>query len=90
MEESMPVRRLVKIYTAPSAFEATLIRRTLESEGIDCLIPGEDMHSSPTTGSEENAIFVREDERDRALELLQRAWDFFEGSGEGSDVLEDD
>jgi hypothetical protein len=90
MDEGGPVRRLVKIYEAPSAFEAALIRRTLAGEGIECMIPGEDMHASPAAGSEENAIFVREEERDRALRLLQRAWEFFEGSGGGENVLEDD
>jgi hypothetical protein len=68
---------MVRIYEAGSVFEASLIRRTLAAEGIDCLIPGEELDAPVPTQAGENAIFVPESERDRALGLLERAWSFY-------------
>lgn len=78
-------RELVKIYDAGSVFEASLIRKTLAGEGIRCLIPGEDMDEAPGSGFEENAIFVPMEERDRALRLLRKAWEFFDAPGGGEE-----
>jgi len=78
MSASGPARSMIKIYEAGTVFEAALIRRTLEAEGVACLIPGEDLQDTTLSGSEENAIFVLEEDRDRALALLQKAWAFFD------------
>ena len=69
---------LVKIYTARNAFESSLIRKVLAEEGIRVLIPAEEFDDATAAGLEPDAIFVPADERDRALRLLQRAWDFFD------------
>jgi hypothetical protein len=84
MEEGAP-REYVKIYEAPTVLEAALIRSTLEQEGVPCLIPGEDMEAGPIGGFSENAIFVPVAERDRALQLLRKAWEFFEDPNESND-----
>jgi hypothetical protein len=87
MKEGAP-REYVKIYEAPTVFEASLIRRTLEQDGVSCLIPGEDMDVAQIGGFSENAIFVPVADRDRALQLLKKAWDFYEKpeKGEGNGV----
>ena len=73
-----PLRRLVRIATAGSVFEAALIRRGLEAAGIPCLIPGEDLDPASGAGLEENAILVPVEKRDAALDVLVKVWAFFE------------
>jgi hypothetical protein len=76
---------MVKIYTARSVLEASMIRRALESHGLECLIPGEDFDAAPGNGLEENAIFVPAGERDRAIGLLKETWEFFDSSYDSND-----
>ena len=69
---------LVKIYTARNALESSLIRRVLVEEGIRVLIPAEEFDDVAGAGLEPEAIFVPEVDRDRALQLLPKAWEFFD------------
>jgi len=75
--EHMP-RDLVKIYVAQNVLEASMIRARLAREGIECLIPGEDLRTGEDSLLEENAILVSEEQRDRALRLMEEVWSFFE------------
>lgn len=75
--EHMP-RDLVKIYVARNVLEASMIRGRLAREGIECLIPGEDLRTEEDSLLEENAILVSEDQRDHALRLMEEVWSFFE------------
>lgn len=76
---------LVKIYTARNALESSLIRKVLAEEGVRVLIPAEEFDDATAAGLEPEAIFVPADERDRALRLLKKAWEFFEGGDDDSD-----
>ncbi len=69
---------LIKIYTARNTFESSLVRKVLSEEGIRVLIPAEEFEEMIGPGVEPEAIFVPEVDRDRAIQLLQKVWDFFD------------
>jgi hypothetical protein len=75
---------LVKIYTARNALESSLIRKVLTAEGIRVLIPAEEFDDVVGAGLEPEAIFVPVIDRDRALQLLSKAWEFFDSEGKAS------
>lgn len=79
---------LVRIYTARNTLESSLIRRVLTGEGIRVLIPGEEFDQVEQAGLDPEAIFVPVADRDRAMRLLEKAWDFFD-SGEEDDTEAD-
>jgi hypothetical protein len=68
---------LVKIYTARNTLESSLIRNVLAGAGIRVMIPAEEFDDVAGAGLEPEAIFVPVDERDRALRLLKKAWEFY-------------
>ncbi|MFO7769098.1 MAG: DUF2007 domain-containing protein [bacterium] len=80
-----PSRDLVEIYVAESVLEASMIRSRLAEEGIECLIPGEDLESFEGGPLKENAILVPEGQRDEALRLLEEVWTFFESTAEDAE-----
>ncbi len=69
---------LVKIYTARNTLESSLIRKVLVEAGIRVLIPAEDFNELTGSDLEPEAIFVPETDRDQALRLLEKAWEFFD------------
>ena len=73
---------LVKIYTARNTLESSLIRRVLVEAGIRVLIPAEEFDEVTGSGLEPEAIFVPEADRDQAMRLLEKAWEFFDPEDE--------
>ncbi len=67
----------VRIYDARSTLEAELIRKVLSAHEVPVLIPGDDLDSPGEAGLAAESIFVPIALRDRALALLQEAWNFF-------------
>ncbi len=76
---------LTKIYTARNTLESSLIRKVLSEEGIRVLIPAEEFNEVVGSGIEPEAIFVPEADRDRAIQLLQKVWDFLDPPGDDAD-----
>ena len=76
---------LIKIYIARNTFESSLIRKVLTEEGIRVLIPAEEFDEVVGPGIEPEAIFVPEVDRDRAIQLLQKVWDFLDPPGDDED-----
>ena len=69
---------LVKIYTARNTLESSLIRKVLVEAGIRVLIPAEEFNEVAGSGLEPEAVFVPVVDRDRALRLLAKAWEFYD------------
>ena len=77
---------LIKIYTARNSLESSLVRKVLSEEGIHVLIPAEEFDEVVGPGIESEAIFIPEVDRDRAMQLLQKVWDFFDPPGDEPDA----
>lgn len=65
---------LVRLATYNTITEANVVKARLESEGIDAVVQADDIGSTtPTLGMVRGVnVLVREDDRDRAMDALER------------------